>query len=332
MPADGGPLPGPPPVRWGVIGATARIAQLAVLPALAASPKCDLLAVASEGDPDGSWNNFGARRHHRSYAALLADADIEAVYIPLPNSLHAEWTIKSAEAGKHVLCEKPLATSAIEADAMANACDTAGVLLMEAYMTPFHPRSAVLNDWLRTGRLGQLRFAHTTFTGVLRDPNNHRWHPQFGGGALLDVGIYCLAPLLLAADRLPIDLRGSAALTESGVDASFSGWLDFGDGFSAAFECSFETPERQQIEVVGTQAVLRIERVFTPGVDDTRIEVLHRTGKRESIECGGGDPYRGMLDHFSTVLRGGAALRRGPVESIELLGVLDRLRMTAQSR
>jgi predicted dehydrogenase len=317
------------PVGFGVLAATANIARLAVLPALAASPKCHLVAVASESQPDGGYDTFGADRVLASYQAVLDDPEVEAVYIPLPNSLHAEWTIRAAEAGKHVLCEKPLATTAIEAEAMASACDAAGVLLLEAYMTPFHPRSAVLEQTLRSGRLGELRFARTAFTGVLKDAANHRWSPAYGGGALLDVGIYCLAPLLLAAGRRPIQLTAAAVMTDGGVDSSFSGWLDFGLGFTASFECSFDTPERQRIEIVGTHAALTMERTFTPGPDDTRITLLLRNGTVEELECGGGDPYRGMVDHFATVLRGGASLRRPPGESIELLTLLDRLRTIA---
>ncbi|HEX2851050.1 MAG TPA: Gfo/Idh/MocA family oxidoreductase, partial [Acidimicrobiales bacterium] len=131
--------PGTPPVRWGVLAATATIARHAVLPALAESPKCRLVAVASASQPAGGYEAFGAERVLASYDAVVEDPDVEAVYIPLPNSLHAEWAIRAARAGKHVLCEKPLATSAVEASAMAEACDEAGVLLMEAYMTPFHP-------------------------------------------------------------------------------------------------------------------------------------------------------------------------------------------------
>ena len=227
------------PVGWGVIGATANIARQAVLPALAAAPSCRLVAVASASSPDGGYPAFGAERVLPTYDDVLADPAVEAVYIPLPNSLHAEWTIKAAEAGKHVLCEKPLATSALEAGAMAAACDGAGVLLFEAYMTPFHPRSQRLEAILRAGRLGELRFARTAFTGVLRDETNHRWSPGMGGGALLDVGIYCLAPLLLAAGRSPVKLAASAVTTASGVDSSFAGWLDFGRGLTASFECSF---------------------------------------------------------------------------------------------
>jgi D-xylose 1-dehydrogenase (NADP+, D-xylono-1,5-lactone-forming) len=318
------------PVGWGVIGATANIAQLAVLPALAASPSSRLVAVASASAPDGGYADFGAERVLASYAAVLDDADVEAVYVPLPNSLHAEWTIRAAEAGKHVLCEKPLASTALEAGAMAAACDAAGVLLFEAYMTPFHPRSERFEAILRSGRLGELRFARTAFTGVLRDAGNHRWSPAMGGGALLDVGIYCLAPLLLAAGRSPVKLAASAVTTASGVDSSFAGWLDFGRGMTASFECSFETPERQRIEVVGTEGALTMERTFTPGVDDTALTIADRSGAVETIECGGGDPYLRMVEHVSAVVRGRESARRTPSDAIEVATLIDRLRVVAE--
>ena len=315
---------------WGVIGATANIARLAVLPALAAAPSCRLVAVASASAPDGGYAEFGAEQVLPSYDAVLADPDVEAVYIPLPNSLHAEWTIKAAESGKHVLCEKPLACTALEAGAMAAACDGAGVLLFEAYMTPFHPRSERLHAIVRSGRLGDLRFARTAFTGVLADATNHRWSPAMGGGALLDVGIYCLAPLLLAAERSPVKLAASAVMTASGVDSSFSGWLDFGRGLTASFECSFDTPERQRIELVGTEASLTMERTFTPGLDDTTLTILDRSGAVEVVEVAGGDPYLGMVEHVSAVVRGAAAPRRTAADAIEVATLIDRLRVVAE--
>ena len=317
------------PLRWGVIGATANIAQVAVLPVLASSPACELVAVASGGRPDGGYETFGATRVLPDYQAVLDDPDVEAVYIPLPNSLHAEWTIKAAAAGKHVLCEKPLGCTAIEASAMADACDAGGVLLFEAYMTPFHPRSARFAEIVRSGVLGELRFGRTGFTGVLQDRANHRWSPEMGGGALLDVGIYCLAPLLLAAARRPMDLAASAVMTEGGVDSSFSGWLDFGGGFTATFDCSFDTPERQQLEIVGTEAAVTMERTFTPGVDDTRLTLSYRDGRRETVEAAGGDPYLAMVEHVGAVVRGDADPARTPADAIEVAELIDRLKVVA---
>lgn len=325
--AGNGELPGPPPVGWGVLGASSRVAQLAMLPALAASPKARLVAVASRS---GSVpRTYDAERTYPSYEELLADDDVDAVYIPLPNRLHAEWALRAADAGKHVLCEKPLACSAPEARTMAAAFDERGLLLAEAYMTPFHPRSTVLEDLLRSGQLGELRSAHTAFTGTLTESDNHRWRPELGGGVLLDLGIYVLAPLLVAAQRLPVEVVGAASVGPTGVDTSFSGWLDFGSGFRASVECSYEAPESQVVEVTGTDAAVLVHRAFTPGPDDTTVHLRRRDGTVEDVGWRGADPYRGLVDHVSTVLQGGDVLRWPVARSIEVLVLVDTLRAAA---
>jgi xylose dehydrogenase (NAD/NADP) len=311
------------PVGWGVIPTTSMVAQKAVLPALAASSKARLVAVASRSPPG---ETFGARRSYHRYDSLLEDPDVEVVYLALPNHLHGEWTARAAAAGKHVLCEKPLARSAAEATTMAAACRDAGVLLAEAYMTPFHPRSALQEDILRSGRLGRLQSAHAAFTGMLDRPDNHRWQPDSGGGALLDLGVYVIAPLLVASGRPPHHVAAAARMTDAKVDAWCGAWLDFGDGFSAAVECSFEAPERQILEVVGTAASMRTARSFTPGPDDTAIELLHGDGRTETVRTDGADCYREMVDHFSGVVRDGIELRRTPFDAVAVLAVLDRIR------
>jgi xylose dehydrogenase (NAD/NADP) len=320
---------GAAPIGWGVIGATSQVAQKAVLPAIVASSGARLVAVASESAADGGGARFGAARAYRAYAALLDDPEVEAVYVPLPNSLHRAWVERAAAAGKHVLCEKPLAPAVADAEAMAAACAAAGVTLLEAYMTPFHPRAMAIETLVASGRLGGLRFARAAFTGVLDRPDDHRWRPEMGGGALLDVGIYCVAPLLAAAGRTPARVEASAALAKSGVDASFSGWLDFGDGFTATIECSFDAPERQSLEIVGTEAAVLVERAHTPGPEDTAITLRHRDGRLEEIIAGAADPYRTMIEHFQSVVRGEAAPRRSCATSITLLTVLERLRAAA---
>ncbi len=312
---------------WGVLGVTSQIAQKAVLPAMRASARARLVAAASERATDGG--RFGAARFHSSYATLLDDPEVEAVYVPLPNSLHREWVERAAGAGKHVLCEKPLAPSVADAEAMASACAAAGVTLLEAYMTPFHPRAEAIAALVASGRLGALRFARAAFTGTLDRRDDYRWRPDMGGGALLDVGIYCIAPLLAAAGRLPARVEAAASMTKSGVDASFSGWLDWGDGFTAAIECSFDAPERQFLEIVGTEAAVLVDRAYTPGPDDVTITLRHRSGRLEEIVARGADPYRLMLDHFHAVVRGEAAPRRSCADSIALLSVLERLREAA---
>jgi len=314
-----------------VIGATSQVAQKAVLPAIVASPGARLVAVASESAADGGRGRFRAVRAYRTYAALLDDPEVDAVYVPLPNGLHRQWVERAAAAGKHVLCEKPLAPTAADAEAMGAACAKAGVALLEAYMTPFHPRAGAIEALIASGRLGALRFARAAFTGALDRPDDHRWRPELGGGSLLDVGIYCVAPLLAAAGRLPARVEAAAALAKSGVDASFSGWLDFGDGFTATIECSFDAPERQSLEIVGTEAAVLVDRAHTPGHEDVAFTLRHRDGRVEAMVAGGGDPYRGMIEHFQAVVRGEVEPRRSCADSVALLTVLERLREASLS-
>jgi len=314
-----------------VIGATSQVAQKAVLPAIVASSGARLVAVASESAADGGGGRFGAARAYRTYAALLDDPEVDAVYVPLPNGLHRQWVERAAAAGKHVLCEKPLAPTAADAEAMGAACAKAGVALLEAYMTPFHPRAGAIETLIASGRLGALRFARAAFTGALDRPDDHRWRPELGGGSLLDVGIYCVAPLLAAAGRLPARVEAAASLAKSGVDASFSGWLDFGDGFTATIECSFDAPERQSLEIVGTEAAVLVDRAHTPGHEDVAFTLRHRDGRVEAMVAGGGDPYRGMIEHFQAVVRGEVEPRRSCADSVALLTVLERLREASLS-
>lgn len=317
------------PVRWGVLAPTSAVARLAVLPALAASSGARVVAAASQSCGLDQLGWVGADRVHRTYQELLDDPEVEVVYIPLPNSLHRQWSTRAAQAGKHILCEKPLAPTKADAMEMARSAEESGVILMEAYMTPFHPRSAAVAELVGSGRLGGLRFLRAAFTGVLHRPDDYRWRPQMGGGALLDLGIYCLAPLLEAAERPPARMAAAAREAPSGVDASFSGWMDFDEGLSACFECSFEAPERQQLELVGTLAVLTVERAFTPGPGDDQMMLRGRQGGQLSMSGGGADPYLGMIEHMGAVVRGQEELLRPPEDSIALAGLIDQLRQVA---
>jgi predicted dehydrogenase len=300
------------------------------------SLRVTLQAVASRaGTPAGPVpeDPSGGPRRHVGYEALLADPDVEAVYVPLPNSLHREWVERAAAAGKHVLCEKPLAPSADDARAMADACESAGVVLMEAYMTPFHPRADAVAGLVGAGTLGRLLFARAAFTGTLDRPDDHRWRPEMGGGVLLDIGIYCLAPVLDAAKVEPGGVGSLAAAARRaplGVDASFSAWLDLGGGGAASIECSFEAPERQLLELVGDEAAISLDRAYTPGPHDTSVHLVRRGGGREVLTTAGGDPYQAMLEHFAAAVRGEAALRRPPAASVALASLLDRLAAAAR--
>ncbi|MGI8776068.1 MAG: Gfo/Idh/MocA family protein [Acidimicrobiales bacterium] len=325
-----GPPAGDGPVGVGVIGASSWVAGQAVLPALVASPNVRVVAVGSRDSRAAAdvAARFGAPHHFTGYEAVITHPDVEAVYVPLPNGLHLEWAQRAAAAGKHVLCEKPLAPTAAEGRAMVAACEAAGVVLMEAYMTPFHPRTEAVADLLARGGLGRPRFARAAFTFPLTDDANYRWFPEQGGGALLDVGVYCVAPLVDIGGE-PATIAAGAVTAASGVDATFSGWLGFADGFSGAFICSFEAPEYQHLEVVGTLATLAVDVPFAGAASDTRARLHHRDGRVEVVEAPDGDPYLAMVEHFAAVVRGRATLRRPPQEAVRLLGVIDRLRAAA---
>lgn len=303
-------------VRFGVLGASSWVARDSVLPAIEASPKATLVRSASLA--------AGER-----YEDVLADPDVEAVYLPLPNGLHHEWTLRAAAAGKHVLCEKPLATSAAEGASMAAACHDAGVVLCEAYMTPYHPRSSAVLDVLRTNRLGPLRSGHAAFRFTHRNPADHRWQVAMGGGALADLGVYCLVPLLTAAGAPPEEVASRAVPGGDGVDASLSAWLRFPGGFTATIDCSFEAAEHQRLELVGTEATLVVDQAFTPGPHHAHLELRHADGRREAIETGGGNAYRGMVDHVCAAIRGDTVLRRPADASVAVLEVMDRIRLAA---
>jgi predicted dehydrogenase len=320
------------PVGVGVIGASSWVAGDAVLPALTASPRARLVAVASRdaAAAAGVAARFGAPHHFADYQAVVSHPEVEAVYVPLPNGLHQEWTERAAAAGKHVLCEKPLAPTPAAGRAMVAACEAAGVVLMEAYMTPFHPRAEAIADLLDRGGLGRPRFARAAFTFPLVDDANHRWHVAQGGGALLDVGVYCLTPLVDIGGR-PRTVAAAAVMAPSGVDATFSGWLGFDHGFSGAFVCSFEAPERQHLEVVGTAATLDVDVPFAGGATGTRARVHHCDGRVEELVAPDGDPYLAMVEHFAAVIRGRVASRRPPRRSVDLLDLFDRLRAAADA-
>ena len=178
-------------LRFGVLS-TANIGRAAVNPAIQAARNAELVAVASrDGERAREFAAQGAiPRHHGSYEALLDDPEIDALYIPLPNSLHREWAIRAAEKGKHVLCEKPLALTAAEGREMAAAADAHRVKLMEAFMYRFHPRTEKVIELVRGGRIGELRAIRSAFTFRLTRPDNIRLKPELGGGALMDVGCY----------------------------------------------------------------------------------------------------------------------------------------------
>jgi D-xylose 1-dehydrogenase (NADP+, D-xylono-1,5-lactone-forming) len=313
------------PVGFGVLGARSFVATRAVVPAILASAEATLVAVASRGGPvPDAMRPFDVG----SYEAVIAHPGVEAVYVPLPNGLHREWVERAAGAGRHVLCEKPLAPAAPDAEAMFAAAGRAGVLLAEAWMTPFAVRWRRALDMAAGGELGEVRHLRTEFTFTI-DPGraaNYRWDPAQGGGALLDLGIYCLGPAAELWGCDPFGLAVGRHLAPSGVDATTSVHLAWEGGASASALVSFELPERQLLEIVGTAGRLAIvDRAHTGGPGATAMELRRPDGSHGTLESPDGDPYGSMVSAFALAVRGVAPWPRPEAEVLALHRLLDRL-------
>ncbi len=264
-------------LRWGVIS-TANIGRAAVNPAIQESRNGRLLGVASRNEDRARSfaEAHGIPRAYGSYEALLADPEIDAVYIPLPNSLHHPWTIRALEAGKHVLCEKPLALSVAECREMEAAAKANDRLLMEAFMYRFHPRTQALVEQVANGEVGTLRAVRSAFTFRLTRPENIRLSVELGGGALMDVGCYCVNVSRTLAGAEPLEVQAWANWGESGVDVELTGVLRFASGMHAHFDCALTMDRREVVEVAGTDASVLMDDAFLPGKGE--VALVERRG------------------------------------------------------
>ena len=252
-------------LNWGLLS-TARINRALITP-LQASPRNRLTAVASRDLAHAQA--YAAERNipraFGSYEALLADPDIDVVYISLPNSLHAEWAIKAVEAGKHVLCEKPLATTVEDVDAMADAARKAGVVLAEAFMYRHHPQTLKVKELVEGGAIGRLQVIRGGFTFPLADPANVRLAPALGGGSIWDIGCYPISYTRTVAGTAPAEVFGWGETGESGVDVVFAGQMRFPNGVLGQFDCGFRSPERMLMEFLGSEGAISLTNSFKPG-------------------------------------------------------------------
>jgi predicted dehydrogenase len=314
------------PVGFGAIGANSFVANAAVLPAIEAAGNARLVATASRsGDVPHAW----AATDVDSYEAVLDHPEVQAVYIPLPNGMHQEWTEKAASAGKHVLCEKPLASDPATAQAMAAFCTDAGVLLAEAWMTPFHERYATLIELTRAGVVGRTQRIDSRFTFTIGPDaaDNYRWDPDQGGGALLDVGIYCLGPIVELFGPDVTSVAAHSIETARGVDASTRCELRWADGREASIHCSFVDDEAQTLVVTGTDGTIgAAAEAFTAGPTDREIELTPVDGHDTIHLSGANDAYQSMVEAFATAVTGGAEWPRPVERSIEMLQLIERIR------
>ncbi len=318
-------------VRWGVIS-TANIGRAAVIPAIQASKNGELAAVASrdEAAAVAFAGRAGIARAYGSYAALLEDETIDAVYIPLPNSLHKEWTLRAARAGKHILCEKPLALDAAECLDMQAAADECGVKLMEAFMYRFHPRTERVISLVRGGALGELTSIQAAFTFRLQDLSNIRYNRELGGGALMDVGCYCVNIIRTLAGARPLEVCAFANWAETGVDRQMSAILRFANGLQAHFDCGLGAERRETCTVAGVDGHLDVPAAFLPGREDAQIFETHGRRGYSVHTLRGVDEYQAMVEHFAGCVLEDTPPRYSALEAADNMRVIAALYRSAR--
>jgi xylose dehydrogenase (NAD/NADP) len=325
-------LPGagvPDPVRWGLLS-TAAIND-PVLEGCKPSTAVDFVAVASrDREKASAWaRDRGIPRAHGSYEDLLSDPDIEAVYISLPNSMHIQWAVRSLEAGKHVLCEKPLGRDARRVSEAFDAAARAGKLLVEAFMYRFHPQTDEIRRLIGDGAIGELRHIRATLSFAMRFPGGDvRASSSLDGGALMDVGCYCVSAYRLLAGE-PSYVEGYAIADGLTVDSRFLGILASEGGITGQFDCGMNLPRRDALEIVGEEGA-----IFVPDPWHCRGAPfeLHQSRRSMSVTIDRQDAYRVEFEAISRAIRDGSALEFGRDDAVSQALAIAALHASAQRK
>jgi len=316
-------------MRLGLLS-TARIND-AILGGATETDRVDVVAVGSrDGERAEAYaREHGLERSHGSYEALLADDEIDGVYISLPNRLHHEWTLAALDAGKHVLCEKPYSRRPEEVEEAYDRAESTGRVLMEAFMYRHHPQTAAVKALVEDGTLGRVRLVKSAFRFVLPTLDDIRASTELDGGSLMDVGCYCVSGSRLLAGE-PEHVRGEQVLGPTGIDMSFHGTMRFPGDVVAQFDCSFALPEYQRLEVEGEEGSLVVE---SPWRTDWPGDVLvRRGGDVERVEMPGGNAYRFELENFADAAEGKAQPTLGREDALGQARTIAALYRSAEER
>lgn len=321
-------------IRWGVLS-TSRHAAATWIPACQASQRGEVVAVASRDASRARQyaSEHGIPRSFGDYESLLASPDVDAVYIPLPNHLHKEWTIKAAEAGKHVLCEKPLGLDAAQAEEMVAACHAAGVTLAEAFQWRHHPHAERTRELLRDGAIGDLRLIEAGFTFPLGRDGDVRWDPAKGGGALYDVGCYPVALARYVTGGEPLSVTAQATWGQTGVDDLLVATLEFPGGVFAKLHGGFNLPLDRYFRLVGTEGSLLVDYAYNAKAN--RPNIIRQYGPdwelQSTIELAPVDSYTLMIDDLSARLLAGRAPLFPAKDAIGNMRAIDALYQAART-
>jgi predicted dehydrogenase len=281
---------------------TARIGA-ALVAAARQTKAADIVAVASR-DPARAQafaREHGIPRAHGTYDDLLADPDVDAVYVPLPNALHVDWTLRALEAGKHVLCEKPMDRRPERVERAFDVADAAGLVLMEGFMWRHNPQTAGVRELLDDGAIGDVRFARACFSFVLASDGDVRLDPALDGGALMDIGCYCVSGARLAAGSEPVSVSAEVVTGPTGVDLRMTGLLRFADDVLATIDCGFDLPDRAGLEIAGSAGRILVAdpwRCRRPRI------VLERGSEREVVKLRPVDSFRLELEDMAAAIGG----------------------------
>jgi D-xylose 1-dehydrogenase (NADP+, D-xylono-1,5-lactone-forming) len=321
-------------VTWGLLS-TASINR-AVLAGARRSDRFDVVAVASrdEAKADAYAREHEIDRGHGSYEALLADPGVEAVYIPLPNSLHVEWTLRALEAGKHVLCEKPFSRRSNEVEQAFDFAEQKGLVVSEGFMWRHHPQARKLTQLVSEGVLGRLGLVRAAFSFqlVAQRADDHRLRPELDGGSLMDVGSYCVNAIRLVAGE-PERAYAEQVVGPSGVDVRFVATLRFPGEVVAHFDCGFDTPFRDELEVVGDEASLHLDdpwHIRSPGFE-LRRGAEPELVESEEIRIEQASSYQLELENVSNAIRGEAPLLLGRDDAVGQARVIEALYRAAET-
>ena len=321
------------PVRWGVLSA-ANIAVKHVIPAILASQSEMLVAIASRNPSHARelMAHLPDVRIYGDYQSLIDDPEIEAIYNPLPNSIHAEWSIRALQAKKHVLCEKPLAVTIEEGAAMIEAAQDNGVLLMEAFMYRFHPQTIWALEQVNEGRIGTVKLVQSSFSfNIMVPPRPHdiRLQAALAGGSLMDIGCYSVNFCRAVYGHPPIAVAARVYVPEGGeVECSANAVLEFGNGHFGLIDSSFELPDRQASKIIGEAGTITIPIPFTPGHREAEV-ILALEGQTIHQRVSAVDQYRLEVEHFGACVRSGTQPALSLEESIENLATIEAIYQSA---
>ncbi len=308
-------------LRWGIIS-TAEIAVSVIIPSIRESSRNKVLAISSRHieQAEEVAERCHIPRFYGSYEEMLADPDIDAVYIPLPNHLHKEWTIKSAQAGKHVLCEKPAALDAADAAEMVDMCRKQGVVFAEGFMYRYHPKHDRVREIIHSGEIGMLRSMHGRFTSNNADDlENVRYRREMGGGSLYDLGVYPVsaARMYFGAEPTAVTVHAMFSAKHDHVDMMASGLLEFPNSRSATFECGMWAYPSCALEIIGTKGRIKLPYAFRrdDSQDEPQITIYTDEGKREEhIELA--NHFALQVDAFAAAVLDGTPLPYSPEDAI----------------